>query len=47
MEITSESLDIFREQIDLICSNREEPCTKEDLFRAMHALNDFLISNRD
>lgn len=47
MKISSESLDTFREQIELICSNREELCTKEDLFRAMHALGDLLASNRD
>ena len=35
--------DIFKEEIDSLCANGSEPCTKEDLSFAMHRLYELLV----
>jgi len=36
-------LDIFKKEIDNLCANGSEPCTKEDLHYAMCRLYEMLI----
>ncbi len=39
----SSAFDLFKEEIDLLCENKTEPCTKGDLLEAMKRVNELLL----
>lgn len=42
MDKTS-AFDLFKEEIDSLCENESEPCTKGDLLEAMKRVNELLL----
>lgn len=38
----SAAFESFKEEIDSLCENESEPCTKGDLLEAMHRVNELL-----
>lgn len=37
------AFDLFKEEIDSLCENESEPCTKGDLLEAMKRVNELLF----
>ena len=39
--------DIFKSEIDILCEDVDEPCTKGDLLQAMHLVYDLITSENE
>ena len=47
MESTKNVFDVFMEEIESFCEDREAICTKEDLFQAMKLVHYLITQVRD